>query len=350
MASKTEKPTPRRLRKAIEEGDSGASTAFAQAVGFVVAVALLPSAVGVAATRVASDLKSAIASAPRNAMPVWSPWGLAESFLAIVAPLLLSTAIASALAMLAQTGGVLSTKRVIPDFARLNLARGLGALFSPMRAFSVLRSLIAGLAVAWLAASGIRAAVGDLCRLPGHVQSVAVVVSDLARTLVWRAAFVGLVLGLLDLVVVRHAWIKRLSMTPDEVKREHRENEGDPAIKAARHHAYQELLAQVEVSAVRSARVVVVNPTHVACALRYDATEGGDDAPVVVAAGEGELAARIVQAARDYGVPVVRDVPLARALLELAVGDAIPEALYEAVAEVLREIMEHEDSPSTTQP
>jgi type III secretion protein U len=80
-----------------------------------------------------------------------------------------------------------------------------------------------------------------------------------------------------------------------------------------------------------------VNPTHLACALRYDEKEG-DQAPVVVASGEGDLAARIVQAAHDYGVPVVRDVPLARALVELDVGDVIPEALYEAVAEILREI------------
>src|SRR5277367_5759118 len=97
----------------------------------------------------------------------------------------------------------------------------------------------------------------------------------------------------------------------DEVKREHRESEGDPMIRAARHRAYQELLAQVAIANVRTATVVVVNPTHLACALRYD-EKGGDEAPVVVASGEGELAQRIVAAAADWGIPVVRDVPLAR--------------------------------------
>jgi flagellar biosynthesis protein FlhB len=86
--------------------------------------------------------------------------------------------------------------------------------------------------------------------------------------------------------------------------------------------------------------VVVVNPTHLACALRYD-EKGGDDAPVIVASGEGELAARIARAAAEWGIPVVRDVPLARALVELEIGTAIPEALYEAVAEILRAL--HED-------
>jgi FlhB-like protein len=90
---------------------------------------------------------------------------------------------------------------------------------------------------------------------------------------------------------------------------------------------------------------VVVNPTHLACALKY--AEDEDGAPVVVASGEGDLAARIIKAARDYGVPIVRDVPLARALRELEVGDVIPEALYEAVAEILRAAWEESDPPRT---
>ena len=85
----------------------------------------------------------------------------------------------------------------------------------------------------------------------------------------------------------------------------------------------------------------MVNPVHIACALRYDEAEG-DEAPVLVASGHGDLAARIVEAARQYGVPVVRDVPLARALAPLEIGADIPEALYEAVAEILREVWEDE--------
>ncbi len=108
-------------------------------------------------------------------------------------------------------------------------------------------------------------------------------------------------------------------------------------IRAARQRAYQEIHAQAAIANVRTATVVVVNPTHLACALRYD-EKAGDEAPVVVASGEGDLAARIAQAAQEWGVPIVRDVPLARALVELGVGDSIPEALYEVVAEILREL------------
>ena len=93
--------------------------------------------------------------------------------------------------------------------------------------------------------------------------------------------------------------------------------------------------------ALKTASVVIVNPTHLATALKY-ADEEEQTAPAVVAQGQGEMAKLIVEAARAYGVPIVRDVPVARALNELEVGDEIPEALYEAVAEILREIWQGE--------
>jgi FlhB-like protein len=95
-----------------------------------------------------------------------------------------------------------------------------------------------------------------------------------------------------------------------------------------------------QLGAVEKARVVIVNPTHFATALSYDESDEG--APRVVAQGQGEVARRIIEAARARGVPVVRDVPIARALAELEVGEEIPEALYEAVAEILREVLDGE--------
>lgn len=123
-------------------------------------------------------------------------------------------------------------------------------------------------------------------------------------------------------------------MTKEEVRREHRETEGDPAIKRARERLHREIADHSILEEVRRATFVVVNPDHLAIALRYE--EGETDAPLVVAKGERLIAARIVEIAREAGIPILRDVPLARALFTLEVGDEIPEALYEAVAEVLR--------------
>jgi flagellar biosynthesis protein FlhB len=102
------------------------------------------------------------------------------------------------------------------------------------------------------------------------------------------------------------------------------------------------MLAAATINAVRDATVVIVNPEHLATALRY--VDGEDEAPKVVANGDGDLARRIQEAAGAYGIPVIRDVPVARALRDLEVGDTIPEALYEAVAEILREIYEAEEA------
>jgi flagellar biosynthesis protein FlhB len=345
VSDKTEDPTPKRLRKAREEGDSGASAYAAQSVAFVVAVALAPAAVSALAAHAARDLREALAFAGSQS-PVaevatrFDATALATAFVALALPVLLAAGIAGAVVHVVQTGGAVATKRLALKLDRLNPAQGIKGLFSGTRAFAVVRSLAAAGIVCWLALSVLRERVVDIAALAhGRLAWAGVVVSETAGSLAWRAGLVGLALGVIDILVTRRAWLRRLRMSKDEVRREYKESEGDPQLKAARERAYQQLLAQAAVANVRTASVVVVNPTHVACALRYDEREG-DEAPTVVANGEGDLAARIVRAARDYAVPVVRDVPLARALLELRVGDAIPEALYEAVAEILRTIGE----------
>jgi flagellar biosynthesis protein FlhB len=183
----------------------------------------------------------------------------------------------------------------------------------------------------------------DFVSLAGRTSYVALLSSDVTLSLMKKVAAIGLALGLVDLLVTRTSWKKKLMMSKDDIKREHKESEGDPETKAARERARHEMLASAAIGNVKTASVVVVNPTHIACALRYDEKEG-DEAPVVVASGEGDMAQRIMQAARDYGVPILRDVPLARALHELEIGDQIPEALYEAVAAILREAW---DDPSS---
>jgi flagellar biosynthesis protein FlhB len=179
----------------------------------------------------------------------------------------------------------------------------------------------------------------------GRSEATATLAWLLARRLLWGAAVVSLVLGAADYFFVRRAWRERHRMSKDEVKREHRESEGDPEIKAARRRAHQEALAGSMIAAVKNATVLIVNPTHLATALRYQEDE--DEAPVVLAHGEGDLARRLIEAAHQYGVPVVRDVPIAHALKELTLGEQIPEALYEAVAEVLRELLGSEPGPAT---
>jgi flagellar biosynthesis protein FlhB len=157
---------------------------------------------------------------------------------------------------------------------------------------------------------------------------------ELSSRLAGRVALVALALGVADYLFVWRRHARGLRMTRDEVRRESKESEGDPSHRAERKRLHREILEQRMVEEVRKADFVVVNPDHIAVALRYD--RDGEGAPVVVASGERLMADRIRQVARQAGVPIFRDVTLARSLHELPEGAEIPVALYEAVAEVLR--------------
>lgn len=350
MSEKTEEPTPKRLQKAREEGDSGQSAALSQSFGFLVGVFALPAAVLAASAALRPFLLDALRMAAEPSPEIsMAPGKLVWVVLAVPLPLLATVAAASGVTSFVQTGGFLATKKLAPKLDHLDVIKGLGGLFSSQRLFSVVRAFATALLVAYLAYGVLHAHLADLARLADSPQRLPELVDVLTHKLLVRAAVVSFVLGVVDLVVTRRAWKKRLRMGKDEVKREHKESDGDPQLKAAREKLHHELLAQTTVGNVKRASVVVVNPTHIACALRYDEAEG-DQAPVLVARGQGELARRIVEAARAYGVPVLRDVPLARALHELEIGEEIPEALYEAVALVLHEARAEVDASSAPAP
>jgi flagellar biosynthetic protein FlhB len=156
---------------------------------------------------------------------------------------------------------------------------------------------------------------------------------DVVSAAATRAAAVLVLLGAADVLVQRRLHERELRMSKEEVRRDHKDDEGDPHVKNARKQAHREIATQRLIDATRSASFVAVNPTHVATAVRYD--EEGDEAPRVVAKGSGDVARRIRRAAEESGVEVVRDRPLARALYRVPLDAEIPETLYEAVAEVL---------------
>ena len=149
-----------------------------------------------------------------------------------------------------------------------------------------------------------------------------------------QLAALRLAFGVADLALCRRRHRRALMMTREEVRRDEREEEGDPRLRAERDRLRR---AAVLAGPVASAACVVVNPTHLAVALGHD--RAADEAPRVLARGAGREAARIRTAARRAGVPVVRDPPLARALFRLAgVGEVIPRELFEAAAAVLAQV------------
>jgi flagellar biosynthesis protein FlhB len=338
VSDKTEEPTPRRLAKSREKGEAWVSPATSQAMAFLVAVLVAPAAVAATASQAADMLKAVLRA---DAVTTLAPADVVRIVVGLVAPLLAAALACSVLVTVVQTGALFAPRRALPDLRRLDPIAGISSLFGATRIWNVTRALLAALSVGYFAYRAFFRHARDLANAVGDFSASAVISKAAGLRLARDAALVGIAFALVDLVVTRRAFRAKLRMSKAEVKRELRESEGDPQLKAARQRAHHEMLTAATLSAVKDATVVIVNPEHLATALRY--IEGQDEAPKVVAAGEGELAKQIAEAARAYGVPVVRDVPIARALRDLEVGDAIPEALYETVAEILREVWSAEE-------
>lgn len=334
--AKTEEPTTARVRKAREEGDSGASLFASQAVALLVGVALLPGTVAALAARGEERLRDAIqrasAAEPAASLDVGRE---AKDLLLLSLPFLLGIAIAGGASTLVQTGGFVALRRLAPTVERIRPFKGLGALVSRARLFAVGRGLAGGAFVAWVVARELRSHAPDIVRTSGRLAFAGATGAAIARTVAWEVALAGLVLGAIDFVVMRTLWRQRLRMSRDEVRRERRESEGDPAVKGERERAQEEVRVRGASAEVRLATIVVRDERRAACALRYQV---GDRAPVVLVTGTGEDAERIVRGADEHGIPVREDASLAHALAGVEAGEPIPEGLYDAVAGLLRDL------------
>jgi len=332
VSGRTEHPTPRRLREARRRGEVARCRDLCAAAALVTGLAALAASAHSTGAALTALVRGGLAAAALGTVP---PLGaLREALLQVLRLSALPCAAAlagGAAAGLLQAGGAFSLEALRPRPERLNPARGLRRLASRTQLASVAlavgqAAVLLALAWAWL-----RGAAGGLASLPRGSALAAWRVGPAMLGLTARLALAALAFGAAGYGLARRAHLESLRMTREEVRRERREDEGDPGLRAERRRRHRAALGAAPVA---RATCVIVNPTHVAVALAHERT--GDEAPRVVAKGTGIEAARIRSAARRAGVPLLRDVPLARALFRLAeVGEEIPEELYEAAAVVL---------------
>ncbi|HSM93688.1 MAG TPA: EscU/YscU/HrcU family type III secretion system export apparatus switch protein [Anaeromyxobacteraceae bacterium] len=331
MSNRSEQPTPRRLLEARKRGEIATGRELPAAAALGAGLATLAACGPWATAQLAGALRGALLSAGTPSASTDLALQTALLVLArVAAPLLLLPAAAAAAVAALQSGLYVSLEPLRFRAERLDPLKGLRRLLSASAVGRVALGIAkAGVALALLAAWVDR-----------HGRSLAQA-PRLGAAALWRAAplaslglqlsLAALAFGALDLALARRRHRRALMMTRDEVRREAREDEGDPQHRAERRRLHR---AALEAGPISKATVVVVNPTHVAVALAH--RRGEDEAPRLLAKATGAGAARIRSAARRAGVPVVRDVLLARALFRLAeVGDEIPEALYDATAAVL---------------
>ena len=336
---KTEQPTAKRLREASEKGNTPRSRELSTAAVFVAAVLALQALSGYMGAAARRWMKSALAPDPGllhapAELFGHAGWTLLKLML-VFAPLLLVCLAAGFVAPVLMGGLHFSNKALMPDLTRLNPMNGIKRIYGPESLAELTKSLLriafVGGAVAlsiWHGIGGLR----SLLRLP--LESAVHDGLGFTLRLLLAAAGAMALLAAIDAPYQKWNWLRKLKMTREEVKREMKESEGSPEVKGRIRQMQMQLSQRRMMEAVPSADVVLVNPTHYAVALKYEA--GKMNAPTVVARGVDELALRIRQVADGNKVTIVSAPPLARALYrESQLGKEIPVRLYSAVAQVL---------------
>jgi flagellar biosynthesis protein FlhB len=253
----------------------------------------------------------------------------------MVAPFALIVLFVGVLVSFAQIGPILSLTPLMPDFKRIDPLAGCKRYFSMKHQTDAVRICLKLGTLLWI---GYWLLKSRVLRIQSLAQMdvpsmVPVLVAESTQCLALLAFFL-LVFACLDFAHQKWEYRKSLRMTKQEAKQEHKEREGDPQIKARIRSLQRQMARKRMMSAVRTADVVITNPTHLSIAIKYD--RGSMHAPKVVARGADFLALKIREIAEQAGVPRVENVPLARALYRsVRVNQSIPQNLYQAVAEVL---------------
>jgi flagellar biosynthetic protein FlhB len=342
QGDRTEAATPRKRQEARDRGQVARSTELTSAAVLLGAFGGLALAGGQAGQLLLASFERGLQLARPLPLSIEDvrAYLLAAGLLTLRAagPVLLAAACCGVLANLIQVGFLVSGEAVGFKWERVNPIRGAQQLFSSRGAVEALK---ASLKVAILGYVAYRTLRPEWGRFP---ELAAMELMDLLRwqlavatRLAFRVLGVYTLLAAADYLYQRWEFERGLRMSRSEIQEESRQQEGNPQIRARIRSLQQERAMRQMMRDVATASVVVVNPTHIAIALRYDR---GLRAPTVVAKGKRLIAERIIALAREHGIPVIQDIPLARGLYKhVEVGGEIPGTFYRAVAKILAYVM-----------
>ena len=337
----TEKPTPKRRLEARNKGQVPRSAELAGSVIFFIGVFVIYAFY----PHVQSGLESAVRASysyvgnGHDEPTLRSAWLLVLQamwpsipFLAIV----FATAfVVGIVANVVQFGFLFSLKVIKPSFGKLNPISGFSRLFSKQILVNLGKQVLkvgAVLVILYQTLAGNLTFLGQVGQAQPDV--FVSIVANIIFPVAWKFGLLLVIVGLLDYAWSRYQLEDSLKMSKTEIKDEQRQAEGNPEAKGAIKKKQREMGRRRMMAAVPRATVVVTNPTHYAVALEWDELEM--EAPVVVAKGADLLAKRIRELAREHGVPIMENPPLARTLYErVELDQAIPPHLYAAVAQVI---------------
>jgi type III secretion protein U len=335
---KTERPTDHRLRQAREEGQVCKSKDLTQTLLLGALFGYTFAAAG-DIVKLFADLMVAPAKAYGTSFRGAAAFMIAQavdSLLRLLLPYLLIVVVVGVLAETMQSGFLFAPKALKVDAEKLNPVTNLKQMFSMKNIVEFLKSNLKVIFLSALVAIVIRDSLDAMLKIPAAgIEAVGLAMIDMMTVLIACTFIAYGAIAIFDFAYQRHSYIKGLMMSMEEIKQEHKQLEGDPHVKSHRRHLAQEIaMGEVE-QRTRKSSAVITNPTHLAVAIYYE--EGLTPLPIVMTKGEDLVAHRMVRVARDAGVPVMQNIPLARALMATEdIDQYIPAELVEPVAEVLR--------------
>lgn len=336
---KTEQPTSKKLQDARKKGQVPKSRDLTGTVTLMAWLGVLLMATAYCSRQLLLLMQASLDSfaqpfaiaAPALGTLAW------QTGLLVTALALLPAVAVGVLTEFMQAGPVFSAEKLKPQAEHLNPVEGIKRMFTMDNLIEVLKSLAKTallLGIGWLVLRAALPMTGHLFDAQAGVGALAGLLAQVTRqTLIWTLV-TFLLVAALDTAYQRHSFTKKLRMSMRDIKQESKEAEGDPHVKQQRQQAHQEWSQRNAQQAARQANVLVVNPTHVAIAIDYDRETC--PVPTISAKGEDHVARAMREAAEDAGVPIVRNVPLARDLLARGeVGELVPADLFDIVAEVI---------------
>jgi flagellar biosynthesis protein FlhB len=342
--SKTEDATPRKLEEARKKGDVAKSPDVASALSLAGAAAVILMAGGWFATSMAEQFLPFIA-APHTMMGGLEAGAGVEiggialwAITPFLGAVMLATILGGVGGNLAQSGIMFTGEKLKPDWSKVNPMAGFKRIFGPdglVQFIKTFLKLLAVVVVCWLV---LKPHANELANMAAMSPAMILPFTrDLAISLMVSAlVFLSFTAGV-DFLWQKYRFAERMKMTKEELKEDYKQSEGDPHVKAKLKQIRAQRSRQRMMQAVPTATVIVTNPTHFSVALRYEA---GDAAPVCVAKGVDAVALRIREVAREHAVPIVENVPLARALYAAVdVDETIPREHFEAAAKVIGFVM-----------
>jgi flagellar biosynthesis protein FlhB len=337
--SKTEKPTGKKISEAKSKGSVPRSREMTSAISLISAMTALYVSSGIILSTMKRNMREifgGLAGADLSYAGVHSLMIKEFGYIAIILVPFLLIMIAAGLAVEMSQGGVtVSSEKLKFDLGKLNPITGMGKLFNKDSIFEVAKSFMKLAIVSYMAYKILTEEMDGIIYLVDQdLSGILAFIGHLSFKIVMHTCGVLIVLAVLDLAFVKWRFLDNLKMTKQEVKDEHKNSEGDPAVKGKIKQKQFQMARRRMRQIIPTADVVVTNPTHYAVALKYDRTRNA--APIVLFKGVDQMALQIKIVARENSVMLVENRFLARELYgQVEEGNEIPEGLFAAVAEIL---------------